>query len=320
MSRPRGRRQKHEEHEEHVDERWMASYMDMVTVLMCMLIVLFAMSTVDANKFEQLRNSLATGFGEKNIGKVDTAKGTVVPADKVDSTAQGFTDLDLALKEVQDLKDLEAQINANLAAKGLQNTVDYQIDQRGLTIRLVDSQTFFESNSVALVGVAPSVLDSIAAVLAPSKYSVSVEGHADIRHPEPPYPTNWELSSGRAVEVTRRMVELGGIPGPRISAVGFGDTRPLTPGDTPESMAQNRRVDIVAISDAPESVRALIPDALNQSNSPPSDTKTPTKKPDKKPVEKPEKEGGHHASGTPPDQGTPQKSSPFALPGAAADR
>jgi len=320
MSRPRGRRQKHEENEEHVDERWMASYMDMVTVLMCMFIVLFAMSTVDANKFEQLRNSLATGFGEKNIGKVDTAKGTVVPADKVDSTAQGFTDVDLALKEVQDLKDLEAQINANLAAKGLQNTVDYQIDQRGLTIRLVDSQTFFESNSVALVGVAPSVLDSIAAVLAPSKYSVSVEGHADIRHPEPPYPTNWELSSGRAVEVTRRMVELGGIPGPRISAVGFGDTRPLTPGDTPESMAQNRRVDIVAISDAPESVRALIPDALNQSTSPPSDSKTPTKKPDKKPVEKPEKEGGHHASGTPPDQGTPQKSLPFALPGAAADR
>ena len=49
MSKPRGRRQKHEEHEEQVDERWMASYMDMVTVLMCMFIVLFAMSTVDAN-------------------------------------------------------------------------------------------------------------------------------------------------------------------------------------------------------------------------------------------------------------------------------
>jgi len=316
MSRPRGRRQKHEEHEEHVDERWMASYMDMVTVLMCMFIVLFAMSTVDANKFEQLRNSLATGFGEKNIGKVDTAKGTVVPADKVDSKDEGFTDLDLAMKEVQDLKDLEAQINANLASKGLEKTVQYQIDQRGLTIRLVDSQTFFESNSVALVGVAPSVLDSIAAVLAPSKYSVSVEGHADIRHPEPPYPTNWELSSGRAVEVTRRMVELGGVPGPRISAVGFGDSRPLSPGASPEAMAQNRRVDIVAISDAPEAVRALIPDALTESNKPPDETKTPTKKPGKEP----EKESGHHASGTPPEQGTPQNSSPFALPGAAADR
>ncbi|MDQ6754021.1 MAG: flagellar motor protein MotB, partial [Actinomycetota bacterium] len=49
--------------ESHPDERWMASYMDMVTVLMCMFIVLYAMSTVDKTKFEVLKNSLATGFG-----------------------------------------------------------------------------------------------------------------------------------------------------------------------------------------------------------------------------------------------------------------
>ncbi|MBW8872765.1 MAG: flagellar motor protein MotB, partial [Leifsonia sp.] len=59
------RRKKHEEPEEHEnEERWMASYMDMVTVLMCMFIVLFAMSTVDAKKFEALKDSLATGFGQ----------------------------------------------------------------------------------------------------------------------------------------------------------------------------------------------------------------------------------------------------------------
>jgi chemotaxis protein MotB len=318
MSAGRKRRGLEEEHVEHVDERWMASYMDMVTVLMCMFIVLFAMSTVDANKFDQLRNSLATGFGQKNVGKIDTATGTVVPADKVDSTKQGFTSLDLALKEVTELKDLEDQINASLAAKGLQNTVDYQIDQRGLTIRLVDSQTFFQSNSTALVGVAPSVLDSIASVLAPSKYSVSVEGHADIRHPEPPYPTNWELSSGRAVEVTRRMVELGGIPGARISAVGYGDSRPLAAGDSPQAMAQNRRVDIVAISDAPEAVRALIPDAMTEAAKPPAE-RAPEKAPTT-PEKSTKKDSGGHAAGTPPDRGAGQKTSPFALPGAAADR
>ena len=58
-----------EEHEEHVDERWMASYMDMVTVLMCMFIVLFAMSTVDQAKFVQLKNSLATGFGAVDVAR-----------------------------------------------------------------------------------------------------------------------------------------------------------------------------------------------------------------------------------------------------------
>jgi chemotaxis protein MotB len=265
MSARRGRRRGHEEGEEHgPDERWMASYMDMVTVLMCMFIVLFAMSTVDANKFDQLRNSLATGFGVKNIGKVDTAKGTVVPPDKMSDKEQGFANLDLATKEVQNLKDLEQKINANLAAKGLQETVSYAIDERGLTIRLVDTQTFFELNSTALVGVAPQVLDSIAVVLGPSKYGVSVEGHADARQTQSPYPTNWELSSGRAVTVLRRMVELGGVPAGKISAVGFGSSRPLADGTTEEAYAKNRRVDIVALSDQPESVRALIPDVLKK--------------------------------------------------------
>ena len=61
------RRRRHEPHEENgPDERWMASYLDMVTVLMCMFIVLFAMSTVDKDKFEALSNSLATGFGQKS--------------------------------------------------------------------------------------------------------------------------------------------------------------------------------------------------------------------------------------------------------------
>ena len=62
----------------------MASYMDMVTVLMCMFIVLFAMSAVDTDKYEKLRNSLATGFGVVDDGKIDTATGIVVPPDQAD--------------------------------------------------------------------------------------------------------------------------------------------------------------------------------------------------------------------------------------------
>ena len=307
MSGHKGRSKKHEEHEEHVDERWMASYMDMVTVLMCMFIVLFAMSTVDANKFDQLRNSLATGFGQKNIGKIDTATGTVVPASKVNTKDQGFDKLDLATKELDDLKAIEAKINASLAAKGLQSTVEYQVDSRGLTIRLVNAQTFFEPNSVALVGVAPSVLDSIASVLGPSKYAVSVEGHADVRAPQPPYPTNWELSSGRAVAVLRRMVELGGVSGAKISAVGYGDTRPLADGTTEDAYAKNRRVDIVALDDAPEAVRALIPDAIAK-EAKDAAAGTPSTSPSKPP------------DLAPPEVGTNVKQSPFVLPVSTASR
>lgn len=272
MSARRGRRHAEEEEGEHGnDERWMASYMDMVTVLMCMFIVLFAMSTIDSNKFEQLRNSLATGFGVKNIGKIDTAKGTVVSPLNAVKDAEGFDPGVAAIAEVETLQDLQRRLSAALTAQGLQSTVQFKLDERGLTIRLVDGSTFFESNSTALVGVATRVLDTISPIIAATPNDISVEGHADVRQPQAPYPTNWELSSGRAVQVLRRMVESGGVNDQKIGAVGYGSSRPLSTGTTPESMAQNRRVDIVVISSAPEAVRALIPAVLNGmlSESPP---------------------------------------------------
>lgn len=153
MSARKGRRSFGEDEDEHPDERWMASYMDMVTVLMCMFIVLFAMSSVDQNKFEQLRNSLATGFGSVEAGSIDTATGVVVRPEHVDSEDEAFsgasptelpaTDQQLATAEVEDLSKLEADITANLAAAGLADLVQFAVDERGLTVGLVGSETFF---------------------------------------------------------------------------------------------------------------------------------------------------------------------------------
>ncbi|MFM9919320.1 flagellar motor protein MotB [Lacisediminihabitans sp. H27-G8] len=277
----KGRKKHAEEHEEHgPDERWMASYMDMVTVLMCMFIVLFAMSTVDAKKFDLLRNSLATGFGQTDIGKLDTAKGTIIDPTKASKTGENFgagpqtaaataaaaakaAATAAAIAEVDKIKDLQAKVSASLAVQGLQGTVQYTIDQRGLTIRLVDQQAFFAPNSTVLQGSAPQVLDDIARVLSPTGQDIAVEGHADSRATLPPFPTNWELSSGRAVSVLRRMVESGGVPAAKIGAVGYGSSRPIALGTTLADYAQNRRVDIIALSNASESVRALIPDVVS---------------------------------------------------------
>jgi chemotaxis protein MotB len=258
MSARKGR--KHAEEEEvHVDERWMASYMDMVTVLMCMFIVLFAMSTVDQDKYEQLRNSLATGFGAVEVGAVDTAEGTVVPADQVDAEGEGFTAAQLAVHEVDDLEALKQAVSAGLEASGLQPSVSFTLDTRGLTIRLVGSESYFASNRAELSDAAHRVLGTIAAPLAASGREVSVEGHADVRNSAPPYPSNWELSSARATQVLRDLVERGGIAQDRIQAVGFGSSRPLAPGTSPDELALNRRVDIVVLTNQSEEVSSLIP-------------------------------------------------------------
>jgi len=259
MSARRRRAARGHSEEGHVDERWLVSYADMITVLMCLFIVLFAMSSVDQQKYEQLANSLATGFGATDVGAIDTAEGVVVPEEMVDATEVGFSDLELAIQEVDRLRTLMQEIDAKLSAHGLAHTVEYELNERGLTVRLVGSETFFNGNSIALSRVAVAVLDAVAPVLSASGYQISVEGHADKRPSVYPFATNWELSSGRSTQVLRRLVEVGGVPGTRIASIGYGDARPIAEGSGAGELAKNRRVDIVVISDKPEAIRSLIP-------------------------------------------------------------
>ena len=279
MSSRRRPRKKPEEH--HVDERWMASYMDMVTVLMCLFIVLYAMSTVDANKFEKLRNSLATGFGTESSQTVDTAEGTVVPADLADADLEAFAAtqaadpaaaaqaanptappeaLEAAIKEVDRLRALEEQMRAGLGAAGLTENVEFQIDQRGLTVKLVGSQTFFAPDRPELTTRASEVLQIVSPILGSAALEIMVEGHA--ANGITAYPSTWELSSARSVNVLRYMVDRGGIVPGTIGAVAYGSARQVNDDSTPELMERNRRVDIVIISDQPDVVRALIPEVL----------------------------------------------------------
>ncbi|WIB68889.1 flagellar motor protein MotB [Curtobacterium sp. MCBD17_035] len=295
--------------DDHPDERWMASYMDMITVLMCMFLVLFAMSQVDQQKFIALKDSLATGFGQVQKQKVDTASGTVVKPDEVtkkdgkgyalsksdaehssaasgtaNSNADGTSadpsavavpaaaptpntavakaskaDVEAAKKELDDLKAIEAAIKKNLTAEGKTANVQFDLDARGLTVRLVGSETYFATNSADLSDEARAVMDAIAPVLKSSGHDISVEGHADQRNSTAPYATNWELSAARATGVLRDLVERGGLPADHVQSVGFGSSRPLSKGSTDADLALNRRVDIVVLSNQDQDVSALMP-------------------------------------------------------------
>lgn len=239
----------------------MASYMDMVTVLMCLFIVLYAMSSVDNAKFSQLKESLATGFGQVNVGKIDTASGIVVPPKEVGKEG-AFTkdEKALAVAEAEKLTALRDAMHARLLAIGLAANVEFQIDQRGLTVKLVGSQTFFLPDSPALSTTAVRVLGAIAPVLKSAKLEISVEGHA--ANAVTNYPSVWELSSERAVGVLRYLVERGRIPAPTVGAVGYGSARQVNDDSTEALRELNRRVDIVVLSSQKEDVRALIPAAL----------------------------------------------------------
>ncbi len=274
MSGGHGRKKRvhEEEHENH--ERWAVSYADMMTVLVGLFIVLYAMSQVDQTKFEALRGSLAAGFGNasptvltgasgvmKDAGAVpDSIKpaGADNPIAPVSELSPEEKELAEAREEVERLKAMQAEIEAALATAGLPGQVTYGIDSRGLVIGLIANDFFFDSGSAALKPGAQAVLDAAGPVLAPLPEELSVEGHADSVPSSGRYATNWELSADRATQVLRHLVEYDGIPGGRISAVSYGDARPLADGGA-DPLAPNRRVDIVVHSPSPESVRALLP-------------------------------------------------------------
>lgn len=265
---PGRKRTRHEEHEEHVNhERWLVSYSDMITVLMALFIVMYAISQVDASKFEQLSRSLSEGFNSPSIldGSAGTQDGSQTQNGQPDppSTATpGAVSPEMlvaAQTERQHLERIRSELAEALGAAGMSDMVSFQINDRGLVIGLIANDVFFDPARADLKPAAAGVIDAASPVLAGLREEISIEGHANVLPVSGRYATNWELSSDRATQVLRRFVEVGGVAPERIQAVGFGESRPLDKSGTEQALATNRRVDIVVLSDAPENVRVLIP-------------------------------------------------------------
>ena len=269
------------------DERWLVSYADMITVLMALFIVLFAISQVDAQKFLQLKQGLAEGVGASSTIPVDGGSGllvsngsvaapaqpqTAVQAEVVDATAAGSgaassagaqsaSAMEAARQEVERLDELERELDAALQSGGLGDRVDFRITDRGLVGAIVADDVFFESSSAALRETGRAVLDVMAPVLGEAEQPLELQGHTNslpVRGGL--YPSNWELSAARAASVVRHLEE-DGIASDRMTAVGYGQTRPLYPGDDEQALSANRRVDLVVVSDQPAEVKALLPEA-----------------------------------------------------------
>ena len=285
-----GRRPKKHEEEEHVNhERWAVSYADMMTVLVGLFIVLFAMSKVDEVKFEQLRQSLAVGFGNEAPSMLtggsgaltglsafeitpDLANSASVPTDETitpETTVTPETPLteeqknyDLAVTEFHRLESIADLLAAQLAKVGLEDSVRYSVTSRGLIIGMVADDVFFRPASAELTPTAYQILDAIGPVLRDLSEQISVEGNANTLPAGRNYETNWELAADRAVQVLRRLVEVDGMPGTRIAATSFGDQRPLA-GQQGDALAANRRVDLVVLSPVPDSVKQYLPEVAS---------------------------------------------------------
>ena len=285
------RRKRHVEDDEHVNhERWLVTYADMVTLLMVLFIVMFAMSQVDQKKFDALREGLAAGFGQSTsiqngassildqpgaaaVAPISPQRFTVdVKGAKSSETSKAIADHEdkvaqreytAAEAEVDRLAELLKRLHAALVKNHLEDDVQATIDNRGLVLSLVSRHVVFEPNLASLSARGQLLVDTLAPVLRDIPDPLQIDGHTNQVKVKPKfYPTDWELSSARAVTVLRRLNEANKVPGTRMTASAFGHTKPLIDPSKPGSQAVNKRVDIVVLSTLPSETRERIKDVI----------------------------------------------------------
>ena len=294
----RGRRkQQHHEEEHENHERWLVSYADMVTLLMCLFIVLFAISQVDIAKFSALSQGLAASFGApitalpgttpegkvlNNLpAPVDVAAGIApqqpAPQAEVDAAAA-----QAAIQEAQrvageakaqydNLAAVRDRIDAALTAAGHTGAARYEIDERGLVVHIVADAVLFDAEQAVLRPEGRQILGAVAPTLRELPNELRIEGHANHLPVSPggPWPSNWELSAYRATTVLRHL-EGAALPGNRMAAAGYSSTRPLVPETDPAAISVNRRVDIVVLSTASAEANDLLPGLDAAAHAPPA--------------------------------------------------
>ena len=134
----------------------------------------------------------------------------------------------------------------------LKDDINLSISKEGLVMRLSD-HALFDSGIATLSPQGLPLLEKIGTIIARTSYFIRIEGHTDNLpiHTEL-FPSNWDLSTARAVNVLRYFLQSHHIDAQRLAAVGFGEFQPLAPNDMPANRAKNRRVEIIFISNDPQ--------------------------------------------------------------------
>ena len=229
---------------------WLTTFNDLVTLLMVFFVLLFTMSTVDTRKMQEFQYALQSG-----LGVLETGNRVAISVKKT--------------QPVEDMSHIMTQAEGERSKKGSSPTgspwvdeirqlikadLDIQVTHTHQGTRLsFKDQVLFDFGKAEINPAGFAFLDQIADALDKIPYTVRVEGHTDnvpirTRH----FPSNWELSVARAVNVVKYFAEVSNIDPKRLSAVGYGESRPVAANDTLSNRAKNRRVEILLLTEGKE--------------------------------------------------------------------
>ncbi len=251
---------------EDVDEglpAWMGTYSDLVTLLLCFFILLFSMATLDAQKYVQVATSLRSSFMKISGGDMMmTNRGqqmlSITNVQNPSDTADKSTDTEKYVKKAEamvvdseqekenkKIEDAANKIRDIIAEKGLSDKINVIEEKDFLMVRL-DSEVFFSSGKADILDSGKNILNALSEVLSLlENKDILIQGHTDnVPIKTALYPTNWELSTARATNVVRYIVETQNMDPSKITATGNGEYRPIGDNETAEGRQQNRRIEI----------------------------------------------------------------------------
>jgi chemotaxis protein MotB len=231
-----------EEHGMHVDERWIVPYADMMTLLLALFVMLFALSNIDVRKFAALAQSMAAAF---NTDVMQGTSATTVTSGQ--DPAPGTGSLDSGSGAIQaDFSTLRANLSDFAIQNGIDDRLQVARSAEGIVIRIGGS-LLFESGRAVLNTHSAELLDRIVTLLKPLPNHVRIEGHTDDIPPDGfLFRDNWQLSVARAKAVLDSMVGIGVDPA-RLAIEGLAQYEPLVANDSEDDRARNRRVDLVIL-------------------------------------------------------------------------
>jgi chemotaxis protein MotB len=239
-------RRKRDEHDNH--ERWLISYADFVTLLFAFFVVMYSISSVNEGKYKTFSDSLNLAFSQQS----NDAAVSVVPGQQdqklkvlVDKRTARLVEQQRKIQaQMKTVDETLRQVMAPMIAQGL---VGVHQTKRGVVVD-ISASTLFREGEERLQPGAQDTLQQLAQVLSREDKSVEVEGHTDdIPIKTAQFPSNWELSSGRASSVVRMLVSYG-VPEKHMAAVGMASNQPIVANDTAVNRAKNRRVSITILS------------------------------------------------------------------------
>ena len=264
------RRKKAPEHVNH--ERWIVSYADFITLLFAFFVVMYSVSSVNEGKYRVLSQTLTTAFQDAGrslepiqVGELKQQGGEMIgsksesalietesrlgPGTYQDTGSQGLEQenlVDLPGDEGQRMRFLAATMEDMLSDYVDKELVDVSFSEDRVRVNMKDKM-LFGSGSAQLSSTAVKALRDISRVLGTVPNSVMVEGNTDNRpiHTEE-FPSNWELSAARAASVVHLLTRFDIDPS-RLSAIGYGEHRPVASNDDDEGRAKNRRVTLVIL-------------------------------------------------------------------------